>query len=44
MNDLTHIDAEGNAVMVNVSAKNITERTATAAGSVYMLPETLNSL
>jgi len=41
MNDLTHIDAEGNAVMVNVSAKNITERTATAAGSVYMLPETL---
>ncbi|SVC30961.1 uncharacterized protein METZ01_LOCUS283815, partial [marine metagenome] len=27
MNDLTHIDAEGNAVMVNVSAKNITERT-----------------
>ena len=41
MNDLTHIDAEGNAVMVNVSAKNITERKATAAGSVYMLPETL---
>ena len=41
MSDLTHIDAEGNAVMVNVSAKNITERIATAAGSVYMLPETL---
>ena len=41
MNDLTHIDAEGNAVMVNVSAKKITKRTATAAGSVYMLPETL---
>jgi len=37
----THIDEDGNAVMVDVSEKNITERTATAKGSVIMLPETL---
>lgn len=41
MNDLTHIDADGNAIMVDVSDKDSTERTATAAGSVYMEPETL---
>lgn len=37
----THIDEDGNAVMVDVSEKDITERTATAKGSVIMLPETL---
>ena len=41
MSDLTHLDADGNAVMVDISNKNITERSATAVGSVYMLPETL---
>jgi cyclic pyranopterin monophosphate synthase len=41
MNDLTHIDADGNAIMVDVSDKDSTERTATAAGAVYMEPETL---
>lgn len=41
MADFTHIDAEGNAVMVDVSDKADTERTATARGSVYMAPETL---
>jgi cyclic pyranopterin phosphate synthase len=41
MSDLTHIDADGNAIMVDVTDKEATERTATAAGSVYMLPETL---
>lgn len=41
MTDFTHFDADGNAVMVDVSAKAETERTATAEGSVYMLPETL---
>lgn len=39
--DFTHLDADGNAVMVDVSAKNETERTATAKGSVIMAPETL---
>ena len=34
----THFDAEGRAVMVDVSAKDETERTATARGSVFMRP------
>ncbi len=41
MTGFTHFDAEGRAVMVDVSDKTETERTATAAGSVLMLPETL---
>jgi len=41
MADFTHFDADGNAVMVDVSAKAETDRTATAEGSVYMKPETL---
>jgi len=35
----THIDAEGNAVMVDVSAKDITEREATAVGCIKMNAE-----
>lgn len=42
--DFTHLDAEGNAVMVDVSAKDATERTATAKGSVIMSPETLQRI
>jgi cyclic pyranopterin phosphate synthase len=38
---LTHIDRDGNAVMVDVSAKQVTERTATAEGVILMAPETL---
>ena len=41
MADFTHFDAEGKAVMVDVSDKDVTERTATARGSVIMQPETL---
>ena len=41
MADLTHFDAKGDAHMVDVSAKNITDRIATARGCVKMLPETL---
>jgi len=37
----THFDQDGNAVMVDVSQKDITERSATAKGSVVMQPETL---
>jgi cyclic pyranopterin monophosphate synthase len=37
----THFDAEGRAVMVDVSDKADTERTATAAAVVRMRPETL---
>ncbi|MEO5375770.1 MAG: cyclic pyranopterin monophosphate synthase MoaC [Alphaproteobacteria bacterium] len=42
--DLTHFDADGNAVMVDVSAKDVTERVATAAGSVLMQPGTLRRI
>jgi cyclic pyranopterin phosphate synthase len=38
---LTHFDAAGNAVMVDVSAKAATAREAVAKGSVFMQPETL---
>ncbi len=41
MAGFTHFDDDGKAVMVDVSGKAATERTATAAGSVYMEPETL---
>ena len=37
----SHFDAEGKAVMVDVSAKPDSERVAVAAGSVTMAPETL---
>ena len=37
----THFDQDGNAVMVDVSEKDITERIATAKASVKMQPETL---
>jgi cyclic pyranopterin phosphate synthase len=38
---LTHFDAEGKAAMVDVTEKEVTERTASAAGSVLMQPETI---
>jgi cyclic pyranopterin monophosphate synthase len=41
MSKLTHLDASGNAHMVDVSEKNITTRSATARARVLMLPETL---
>ncbi|MEQ8829681.1 MAG: cyclic pyranopterin monophosphate synthase MoaC [Alphaproteobacteria bacterium] len=41
---LTHFDALGNAVMVDVSAKDETERTATARGLVRMSPETVATI
>ncbi len=39
--DLTHFDARGNAHMVDVSAKPVTDRIAVARGSVIMQAETL---
>ena len=38
---LTHIDPKGRPRMVDVSAKAVTAREATAGGSVYMAGETL---
>ncbi|HEX3952851.1 MAG TPA: cyclic pyranopterin monophosphate synthase MoaC [Stellaceae bacterium] len=39
--DLTHIDSEGRARMVDVSDKDQTDRIATAGARVVMKPETL---
>ena len=44
MSDLTHFDAEGRAVMVDVSDKAETERVAVARGSITMAPETLERI
>lgn len=41
MSRLTHLDAAGNAHMVDVSEKDVTSRSATAKATVGMLPETL---
>lgn len=41
MAGLTHFDKDGNAVMVDVSGKEITERVAVARGRIVMRPETL---
>jgi cyclic pyranopterin monophosphate synthase len=41
MGKLSHIDAKGEAHMVDVSEKSVTSRTAVAKARVLMLPETL---
>jgi len=41
MSGFTHLDDDGNAVMVDVGDKEVTERSATAKGSVFMQPETM---
>jgi cyclic pyranopterin phosphate synthase len=41
MSTLTHFDAQGQAHMVDVSAKNNTHRIAIARGRIEMLPATL---
>jgi cyclic pyranopterin phosphate synthase len=43
-NDFTHFDADGNAVMVDISAKEITIRQATAKGEIYISGETLAAI
>ena len=42
MSRLTHLDAQGNAHMVDVSEKDVTSRTASARATVEMQPETLS--
>jgi len=44
MSELTHLDKNGNAHMVDVTTKDVTERTATAAASITMQPETLTKI
>ena len=44
MEQLTHIDAEGRALMVDVTAKPVTSRKAIASGLVKMQPDTLRRI
>lgn len=44
MTDLTHLDAQGKARMVDVSNKRVTRRVATAQARVTMQPETLEKI
>ena len=44
MAEFSHLDADGKAVMVDVSDKEVTERTATARGTVTMAPETIRKI
>ncbi len=41
MSQLTHLDEQGNAHMVDVGGKDSTERQATASGKIFMRAETL---
>jgi cyclic pyranopterin phosphate synthase len=44
MTNLTHLDEQGRATMVDVGAKTVTTRTAVAAGEVCMAPATLAAI
>ena len=39
--DFTHFNEQGHAKMVDVTDKGVTHRTASAAGTIYMNPETI---
>ncbi len=41
-NTLTHLDEHGNATMVDVGHKPVSDRVAIAKGEIHMLPETLD--
>ena len=44
MSELNHFDAAGNAVMVDVSAKAITTRTAVAQGKIIVSKEIFDKI
>lgn len=44
MSELSHLDAQGRARMVDVSAKAETERSATAKGAVFLQAATLDAI
>lgn len=44
MSELTHFDAQGRAIMVDVGAKAETRRVAVATGVIRMQPETLDRI
>jgi cyclic pyranopterin monophosphate synthase len=44
VSELSHVDASGAARMVDVSDKDVTDRTARAAGRITMSPRTLQAI
>jgi molybdenum cofactor biosynthesis protein MoaC len=44
LTNLTHLDAQGHAHMVDVGGKAFTDRSATASAQVRMAPETLSAI
>jgi cyclic pyranopterin monophosphate synthase len=44
MEDFSHLDRDGKVTMVDVGAKNVTRRSATARTVVYLPPEVLEKL
>ena len=44
MDKFTHFDDDGKAVMVDITEKNVTERTAVATGEIVMNKETLEAI
>ena len=44
MDKFTHFDDDGKAVMVDITEKNLTERTAVATGEIVMNKETLEAV
>ena len=44
MDKFTHFDDDGKAVMVDITEKNVTERTAVATGEIVMNKETLEAV
>lgn len=43
-NKFNHFDSKGNAIMVDVSEKNVTERTAIAKGKIYVNSEVMDAV
>lgn len=44
MGEFTHFDTEGNAIMVDVSGKDTTSRTAIAKGKIYVNSEVMEAI
>lgn len=44
MGEMTHLDAKGNAVMVDITGKAVTERIAVASGCIHVNSEVLDAI
>ena len=43
-NELNHFDSKGNAIMVDVTEKNVTQRQAIARGKIFVNKETYDTV